>query len=316
MIKKLLFAGIMVFSTAMIAQTAEETTTSEKKGFYFKAGGSYFFQTVATEFPTVGGYEAKDEVYTSDGSQLLSSKSITGSFGEGFRSNIGVGYRFTERLAFEMGIHYYVGNSRKMASYTNLDSGDVQVAPGVFVPTVTSLQSKGQIKALDFSPSLALYLGEVKGFETYTKVGVIVPVYGFLEIKTDATKSTTSGTKLAEVYKRDVVKPNPTVGFMAALGTSYKISGKLKAYAEIEYRNFTVHGKSKETKEYTVNGQDRLSTLTYSEVHTNYVDHLDTTSNNPETNSTGYKTNNAKDELSSYVGISGVGLTLGIRYDL
>ncbi len=47
MIKKLLFAGIMVFSTAMIAQTAEETKTSEKRGFYFKAGGSYFFQTAA-----------------------------------------------------------------------------------------------------------------------------------------------------------------------------------------------------------------------------------------------------------------------------
>lgn len=316
MIKKLLFAGIMAFSATMVAQTTEETTETIKKGFYYKAGGSYFFQTVATEFPSVNGHEAKEEVYNSDGTELLSSKSITGSFGEGFRTNLGVGYRFTERLAFEMGIHYYIGNSRKMASYTNLEDGDTQVAPGVFVPTVITFQSKGQIKALDLSPSLVLYLGETKGFEPYTKVGVIVPVYGFLEIKTDATKSTTSGTKLADVYKRDVVKPNPTVGFMAALGTSYKLTGKLSLYGEVEYRNFTVHGKTKETKDYVVNGQDRLSTLPYSEIHTNYVNHLDTNSNNPETNSTGYNTNNAKDELSSYVGISGVGLTFGIRYDL
>ncbi|GAA4763214.1 MULTISPECIES: porin family protein [Flavobacterium] len=316
MIKKLLFAGIMAFSATMVAQTTEENTPVEKKGFYFKVGGSYFFQTVATEFPTVNGHEAKEEVYTQDGSQLLSSKSITGSFGEGFRTNLGLGYRFTERLGFEMGVHYYIGNSRKMANYTNLEDAPVQVAPGVTVPTVITFESKGQIKALDLSPSLVLYLGETKGFEPYTKVGVIVPVYGYLDIKTNATKSTTTGTKLAEVYKRDVVKPNPTVGFMAALGTSYKLSGKLKAFAEIEYRNFTVHGKTKETKDYTVNGQDRLSTLPYSEVHTNYVNQLDTTSNNPETNAAGYNTNNAKEELSSYVGISGVGLTLGIRYDL
>jgi hypothetical protein len=41
------------------------------------------------------------------------------------------------------------------------------------------------------------------------------------------------------IVQEDEVKPNPTVGFLAALGTSYKL-GKKSAFAEVEYRNFTV----------------------------------------------------------------------------
>jgi hypothetical protein len=47
---------------------------------------------------------------------------------------------------------------------------------------------------------------------------------------------------------------------MSAIGTSYKL-GNTSAYAELEYRNFTVHGKPKKLK-FIENGVDKLNTTT------------------------------------------------------
>lgn len=145
-------------------------------------------------------------------------------------------------------------------------------------------------------------------------MGVIVPINGKLEIETERTLTNSSG--VTKIDQKDIVKPNPTVGFMASLGTSYKLATKLSAFAELEYRNFTVHGKTKETTEYQVNGVDRLNTLTTAQIHTNYVDSLNSNSNNQDTNAVGFDSTRPMDELSSYISISGLGLTLGIRYDL
>jgi hypothetical protein len=71
-------------------------------------------------------------------------------------------------------------------------------------------------------------------------------------------------------------------------------------YGELEYRNFTVHGKSKETEVYTENGVDNLNTPTsfrpdasYSVNHVNYVDQINSTSNNKATNSAGFDSTKA-----------------------
>ena len=144
-----------------------------------------------------------------------------------------------------------------------------------------------------------------------------------MTIETNRTYTNNSGAVLTKTYTKDVVKPNPTVGFMSAIGTSYKLTSKLAAFAEVEYRNFTVSGKSKETEVYTENGVDRLNTSTtfrpdasYSAKHVNYVEKLTSTSNSKVTNASGFDSNKATDDISSYVGISGLGLTLGLKYTL
>lgn len=311
MYKKITLVALTLFSLSMAAQT-ETTETNTKKGFYFKAGASYFLQTAATEFPIVSGQLPNTDVYAANGTTLTSRETNHGSFGEGFRTNVSGGYRFSTRLGLEMGVNYYVGNNETMVETTHR-----LVAAG---PVFADGKAVGRIKALDLSPALVLYLGEVNKFEPYTKVGVIVPVTGTLTIETNRTYTTPAGITTA--YQKDVVKPNPTVGYMGAIGTSYKISNHFSLFAEVEYRNFTVHGKSKETEVYTENGVDKLTTATtfrpdasYSAIHTNYVNTLTTSSNNTLTNPS-FDSTKAKDEISSYVGISGVGLSLGIRYNL
>lgn len=296
--KKNLFAlGLMVCAMSMVAQT--EKKENNKDGWYFKLGASYFVQATATEFPTVGGRAANKDVYVAG--KLTSRESVTGSFGEGFRYGGNGGYRFTDRLGVEMGINYYNSNSKTMVQTISQNT--------------TVLRSEGQVKALDLAPALVLFLGEVKGFETYSKVGVIIPVNGDLTIKTNAIVPTSATTSVA-IYSVDEIKPNPTVGFLAALGTSYKLGKNLSAFGEVEYRNFTVHGKTKETTVFTINGTDALASRSQSDIHTNYSNQINSTSNNKETNSAGFDKTKPTDELSSYISISGVGLTLGLKYNL
>jgi opacity protein-like surface antigen len=306
--KNLFLLGLLVCSMATMAQTEK---ADKPESWYFKLGGSYFNQTASTEFPTVGGHDAMDRTYV--GGKLVSEKSVTGSFGQGFRTGITAGYRFSARLGVELGANYYTSNDKKMAQTTS----DLPITPaGVY-----SFKSVGEITAFDIAPALVMFLGESHGFEPYTKVGVLVPIHGDLEITSDAYAPIAfspqgAPTAFGDVHSVDKVKPNPTIGFSAALGTSYKLGKHISAFAELEYRNFTVHGKTKETTEFTVNGNDALATRTTAQIHTNYQDHLDVNSNNALTNPNGVNKDKPMDELSSYVGISGLGLTLGLKYSL
>lgn len=320
--KNLFLLGLLVCSMATMAQTEK---ADKPESWYFKVGGSYFNQTASTEFPTVGGQAANRDVYsgTLGANKLVSREGVTGSFGQGFRSGITAGYRFSARLGVEVAANYYTSNTKTMAQTTDRM---VTAAPSATTPvTYLSFTAEGQIKAFDVAPALVMFLGESHGFEPYTKVGVIVPIHGTLDIETNRNYSTFIGAnKVAntDAYSKDVVKPNPTLGFMASIGTSYKLGKHISAFAELEYRNFTVHGKTKETEVYTENGVDKLNTTTsfraasYSANHTKYHDSINSTSNNTLTNPTGFDNTKATDDLSTYVGISGLGLTLGLKYSL
>ncbi|OXG09389.1 outer membrane protein with beta-barrel domain [Flavobacterium araucananum] len=320
--KNLFLLGLLVCSMATMAQTEK---ADKPETWYFKLGGSYFNQTASTEFPTVGGQPANRDVYsgTLASNKLVSREGVTGSFGQGFRSGITAGYRFSTRLGVEVAANYYTSNTKTMAQTTDRM---VTPAPSATTPvTYLSFTAEGQIKAFDVAPALVMFLGEAHGFEPYTKVGVIVPIHGTLDIETNRNYSTFVGAnKVAntDAYSKDVVKPNPTLGFMASIGTSYKLGKHISAFAELEYRNFTVHGKTKETTEYTENGVDKLNTSTsfrpasYSANHTNYHGSIDSSSNNTLTNAAGFDNTKATDDLSTYVGISGIGLTLGLKYSL
>ncbi|KUJ63188.1 hypothetical protein AR687_03250 [Flavobacteriaceae bacterium CRH] len=321
--KNLFLLGLLVCSIATMAQTEK---AEKQESWYFKLGGSYFNQTASTEFPTVGGQLPNRDVYegTLADNKLVSREGVTGSFGQGFRSGITAGYRFSERLGVEMAANYYVSNSKTMAQTTNRM---VTPAPSATTPvTYLSFTAEGEIKAFDLAPALVMFLGEAHGFEPYTKVGIIVPIHGTLDIKTDRQYSTFVGANQVastNAYSKDVVKPNPSLGFMASIGTSYKLGKHISAFAELEYRNFTVHGKTKETEIYTENGVDKLNTPTtirpdasYSASHTKYVESINSTSNSKVTNAAGFDNTRATDDVSTYVGISGLGLTLGLKYSL
>lgn len=267
----------------------------KEERWYVKLNGSYFIQMASTEFPSVNNLEPMKKVYKDD--ILISEESVTGSFGEGARFGGTLGYRFTSRLGLELGINYYNGKEKTMLETI---SNDVNI-----------LQSRGKVTAFDIAPALVLYIGDVKGFKPYTKVGVIVPIHGKLDIKTEAI--TPQGHTL---YRKDQINPNPTCGFQGALGTSYKIYENISAYVELEYRNFSVGSKDKEVKEYSLKTQTgdiirSMNDLTEYELKTNYHKTLNTNSNNEKFNTVDPE--KPMDDLRSYISVSGLGLTLGLR---
>lgn len=294
--KKIVLVSLIVSCSIVFGQK----DTYSKEGFYFKTGGTYFVEATSTQFPTVGGLSPTKE--TSSNNVLTSREAIKGTFGEGFRINLEGGCRFNDRFGVEIGTHYYVSKSKTMAERQN------------FTDAVNyNLTVNGKIINFDLSPSLVVFLGKKGKFEAYSKVGAIIPFYGRSEI---TTAQQSSNTALAPtIYKRDVIRPVATIGFTGAVGASYTLTSNFSAYTEIEYRNFTSHGKTKETTDYSINGVDQIPLKSYSETHTEYVSSLNASSN-ASTNPNGIDPNKALNELRSSVGISSIGFTLGIRYAL
>jgi opacity protein-like surface antigen len=316
---KLFLLGLLVSTMTMVGQTTG-TTDSKPETWYFKLGGSYFMEATSTEFPVVNGQLPNSEVYAANGTTLVSRETNTGSFGQGFRTGLTAGYRFTPRFGLELGVNYFKGIDKLMVKTVN------KLSPTA--PIFVSGTAEGQVTALDIAPAAVLFFARNHKFESYTKVGVILPIHGDLTIETNRTY--TSGAGVTNTYAKEEVLPNPTLGFTGALGTTYKLGKNISLFAEIEYRNFTVSGDTKETKVYTENGVDKLNTPTsfrdgtYSSIHTNYVEELNSSSNyylfNPNP-ATPYPTdttrpNEALNDISSYISISGIGMTFGLKYSL
>lgn len=212
-ILSLILSGSMIFA---------QPHTHKKNGLYFLIGGTYFIEAAQNQLPAVGGLSPTKE--TTVNNVVISKSRIKGTFGEGFRSNLLGGYRFNNRLGIEIAGHYYNSNAIIMAERQN------------FSTTVDyNLTVKGRLKNFDLSPSIVVYIGEKGNWEPYSRIGLIIPFYGRSEIITEQTSSNPSLAPV--IYKRDVIKPDATVGFSAALGLSYKISTHFCAIAEIEYSN-------------------------------------------------------------------------------
>ena len=115
---KIFLFGLLVSTMTMVGQTTD-TKDTKKETWYFKLGGSYFLQTAATEFPTVNGSAPNTDVYAANGTTLVSREANHGSFGEGFRTGLNVGYRFSPRLGVEMGFNYFSGKDKTMVETVN-----------------------------------------------------------------------------------------------------------------------------------------------------------------------------------------------------
>jgi opacity protein-like surface antigen len=320
---KLFLIGLLISTMSIIGQTTT-STDSKPETWYFKLGGSYFMEATGTEFPVVNGQLPNSEVYAADGRTLVSRETNTGSFGQGFRTGITAGYRFTPRFGLELGVNYFNSVDKLMVKTVNRSLTPLPAPATSFV----SGTAEGQVTAIDIAPAAVLFFARNNKFESYTKVGILLPIHGDLTIETNRTYTSPAGVTTA--YAKEEVLPNPTIGFSGALGTTYKLGQHISLFAEIEYRNFTVSGDTKETKVYTENGVDKLNTPTpfrdgtYSSIHTNYVEQLNSSSNyylfNPNL-STPYPTdttrpNEALNDISSYISISGIGMTFGLRYSL
>lgn len=310
----------LLLIATLLAGASLSTFAQEGRGFYLKPTGSYFLKVTPVEFPNVGSLQPRDYVFSinpSTGAQTrISEKTITGSFGQGWRAGLTGGFRFNNVVAAELGVNYFRSEENTMAKQTGYIGNN----------RVLALEAVGQVSALDLTPSLVFHLPTQMKFRPYLKMGAVIPVYGYLDINTTVSDQTGTIARTVnpnfvaiEMTRSERVKPEPTIGFLGAAGFNYPIGKNMSFFSEIEYRNVSVNSDSKELKSFNAvgtlgNGNKvnvGINDLPTAARETNYHKTLTSSSNIPGT--ANYNPNQPSDDLKSYINIGGLGLNVGLK---
>ncbi|SFE52551.1 Outer membrane protein beta-barrel domain-containing protein [Chitinophaga sp. CF118] len=327
-----LFPVLLTFAIGLTNTIQAQTVKSPSK-FYLKVAGGYYFSVFPGQFPKVGSYEPHDEQKeingTTGATTIISEKVLTGSYGAGGRGGLSFGWNLNKYMAIEATFNYYRSNKNLMTKEVTTLAGTSQV--------VGKIESHGYVSAVDFAPSLVVSPG-FKKVNPYVRFGLVLPLWGRLNIETDASKSGSaviSGQPVVtqtKIHREEQVHPNITLGFQGAFGVAFPVSHKLDVFVETEYRNIPVKSKKKEVNTYDENTniinpstgaiittQHRgLSDLSTAERETKYVNTIDQSSNTPVSTS-GTKVTYKHDDqpsndLKSYINIGGLGANAGLRW--
>ncbi|ASZ12959.1 hypothetical protein KTO58_09555 [Chitinophaga pendula] len=338
--KRVIMLSTFALATAFTSHVFAQKAPAASSKFYLKASGGYFFSVTPGQFPDVGQFPPHDvrrEVDPATGATTtLSEKVLTGSYGQGARGGLTFGWNINQYIGIEATFNYFRSSKNLMTKQLTTRKGTSQVLGDV--------ASHGYAQAIDFMPSIVLNPGFAK-LNPYVRFGAVLPLWGNLNIETDALVSGTAtlpgvGAVLTRtnIHREERIKPSPTIGFQGALGATYPISRKLDIFLEMEYRNVPVKGKEKEVKVFdqtttflspttgqpipNVPQQKRgLNDLSTAERNTEYVTTIDQNSNTPTgqnaSGGTNYKDNNRPaNELKSYINIGGLGFNAGLRFRL
>ncbi|MBV8251073.1 MAG: outer membrane beta-barrel protein [Chitinophaga sp.] len=338
--RPILVAAMTLAAAITTSVQAQEKTSKPHSKFYLKATGGYFFSITPGQFPNVGPYPPQDlhtQYNPANANPLdtLSRKVLTGSYGQGARGGLSVGYNINKYIAVEASFNYYQSSKNLMTNTLTTVVGTNQV--------LAQVTSHGHVHAFDFAPSVVFSPGYEK-INPYVRFGVVLPLWGRLVIETDALNTSTPpagaplppGTLIrTEIHRTEEVKPNITIGMQGALGVDFNLSPRFDVFVEAEYRNVPVKSKSKEVTKYsetntaingatgsviTVVSSRNLDQLSVAEKNTDYVTTLDKGSNTPiaqQGTVTKYKNDNAPaNDLKSYINIGGMGFNAGIKFRL
>jgi hypothetical protein len=325
-----LFCALCAIASTKTIQAQDVQATSK---FYVKIAGSYYFSVFPGQFPKVGSYEPHDErlVYNpaTGTSTTVSEKVLTGSYGAGGRGGLSFGWNINRFIAIEGTFNYYRSKKNLMTREETTVINSAQ--------TVGKVESHGYVDAIDFAPGVSISPGFSK-VNPYVRFGMVIPLWGNLNIETDASRSGTAvvggQTVLTQltVHRNEKVKPNITLGFQGAVGITLPVAKKLDVFVEAEYRNIPVRSKEKEVTSYdetlalvnpangtVISTQHRgVDDLSTAERHTKYVTTLDQSSNTPigqQGAEVSYKDDSKPaNDLKSYINIGGLGANIGLRW--
>jgi hypothetical protein len=235
-----------------------------------------FFVTMNGAYGLGAGTQLVGTSYSPSGT-ASSVEGVYGSLGEGFKFGVSGGYLFTNHFGAELGLSYWLGKS---IDYTYKSSTSTQSS---------AISGKGFVAV----PSL-IFLSNLKPVNPYGKFGLVI---GLVRSKLD--QSVEDPTTDAEITVED--QGGVAIGFAGALGVIVPTGGPVDFFAEVVLHSLTYSPSKYEITKYTVNGQDRLPTLTNKTV--DYKESFLTNSPTPVT-------------LSVRRPFSSIGFSLGARMTL
>ena len=163
---------------------------------------------------------------------------ICGSLGEGFKFGASAGYMFNQNLGTELGLSYWPGKTFESIS---------EAGPTAF----TELYSGSGFVAV---PSIVVSAG-MTTINPYARFGVVL---GILNVKHELRDV---GPAQTAVYTMEETG-SLAFGYAGALGVVIPAGSAVDLFAEVGLHSVTYSPSHEELTGYTVNGVDRLATIT------------------------------------------------------
>ncbi len=285
---KKVFLSVAIVATAGFANA---------QGFYAGVNLGY---GISNSSDLVGTEEVK--LPTGD----TTSKNIYGTLGRGFNTGLNFGYMITDHIGVDLGLNYLMGSKLVTESYDS----NTEFFVSIYEATLQSSQFR-------VSPSIIITSGG-DGLSLYARAGLVLPVITstMQEIRS-SEEVPMLGTMTAEwdTEIRDTeIKGAMSLGYQGAIGVSYGLSDNLSLFGELSGINLRVKAASSEMTKLTSEGVDvPLASLDRYYTHTNYVDELNSSSNNEYYNDD-FDSSKAADELRFSSNFNALFINVGVKY--
>jgi hypothetical protein len=215
---------------------------------------------------------------------------VKGSYGKGAEFALYGGYMIHSNLGAELGFSYLAG-AKWSGSYIK--------------ETVMSDQTTYSARMMRLSPGVRVTFGE-HSIKPYMRLGLVIGLGG--KITADETiqdmQSNTTTLKTTR-YTGGI-----SMGLRSSIGAMFKLSDLISLFGEINVVSQSLGATSSNVTAYSVNGADKLSTLTTSQKQTAY------SSSYSSTYSSGPSISDPAQALKSYRPFSSLGLEIGVHFTL
>jgi hypothetical protein len=289
-------------------------TPIHSQRIYFNLGAGYGVSAAPSIY--FGTDNSSSYTLTYDGTSTTdtyidSYKNIkgTGSFGKGFQTGAIIGYMITKHIGAELGINYLMGTSitsknvhtEKYIDLTNMNNNS---------STSTSEEATTFGTMLRFTPAIRIttVAGKIK---PYMRIGLVIGAGSKLH---ETYKSTHTAYGLTDTYALESeVSGGASLGFACGLGADFKLHDNVGFFVEMGFIAQSWAPKQGLITRSTLNGINKLPTMTTNDKETIFVDNYSVSSASSLQN---INESSPRKELKVFFPFSSVGINLGVRISL
>lgn len=257
---------------------------------------SYSYTTMAQSLIKFGiTYTiGKEQSYLGQKIHNNQTQNVNSSFGGGLTFDLGYIYLNNNNFGPEATFSFFLGKPKTINHFTS-ETEDKEIVI--------------KRKMLFFSPALFIVGTSTKNINPYVSSGLLFNLWQDVK-KIETTFLTSDQEKSIKVWQVNYQKG---IGYKSKVGALYNNNtDDLVFFGEIQYQMLAVQYKNEKLQSYTVNNEDKLSTLSISEKLVNYQMELNEESN--EINSPRFNKNKPLDIGMKYANHNHFGASTGLLF--
>lgn len=246
--KTLLLIPVMLIALSVVAQESQvqKPKKTSRQKFYVGIG-------IGGGVSTASSF---DMLYKYKGNGSSSTISVVPvGLGNGFNGSISFGYWFNKYLAVELAVSEFMGLPTKGDSVVHL----------IGAGTATVKVRGGMLSVI---PAIVISAGLEK-INPYARFGLQVGVLPNMITKYNESNGSTNPPLSKELYNS--YYGGVALGYTAAGGVNFNFTKLLTFWVELQFAHSTWSPSYSQIIKYTVNGEDKLSSLTTYQKEANFV---------------------------------------------